>query len=139
MQKMYRESVDRGLELRKAIEPRLSFAPVVFLEPIRTDILRIRERQPLRPIVDTLPLRPSRATQAALQIVEFSVSYRDAERGDFVAHRLSASRMISAESRIRRRTNVDVKLREMQSRPCIRSQWETATAIAAAAVRYLII
>src|SRR6266850_1825415 len=88
VQKMYGESVDCGLELRKAVEPRLSFAPVVFLEPIRTDVLRVPERQPLRPIIDTLPLRPSRDTQAALQIVEFSVCCRDSERSDFVAHRL---------------------------------------------------
>src|SRR5690348_4358346 len=102
---MYRESVDRGLELRKTVEPRLSFAPVVFLEPIRTDILRVRERQSLRPVIDTLPLRPSRATQAALQIVEFSVCCRNSERGDFVAHRLSPPGLFAAESRISRPTN----------------------------------
>src|SRR6266436_2734689 len=84
---MYSDAVDCGLELRKAIEPRLSIAPVVLLEPIRTNFLRVSQRQSLRPIIDALALRPSRSAQAAFQIVEFGVGRRDSEGCDFVAHR----------------------------------------------------
>src|SRR5260370_32560895 len=84
---MYSDSVDCGLELRKAVEPRLSMAPVVLLEPIRTNFLRVSERQTLRPIIDALALRPSRSAQAAFQIVEFGVGRRNSEGCDFVAHR----------------------------------------------------
>src|SRR5713101_792473 len=101
---MYPESIDGGLELRKAVEPRLSPAPVVFLEPIRTDVLCVPERQPLRPIIDTLPLRPSRGAQAAFQIVEFGVCRRDSEGGDFVAHRPLSLRDDLSRSRISRAT-----------------------------------
>src|SRR5260370_7707406 len=84
---MYSNSRDCGLDLRKAVAPRLSIAPVVLVEPIGTNFLRISERQTLRPIIDALALRPSRSAQAAFQIVEFGVGRRDFEGGDFIAHR----------------------------------------------------
>src|SRR5260370_14556421 len=87
VQKMYSNSVDFGLELRKSCEPVFSMTPVVLVKPIRTNFLRISERQTLRPIIDALALRPSRSAQAAFQIVEFGVGRRDFEGCDFVAHR----------------------------------------------------
>ena len=84
--KMYPDSVDGGFELRKAVEPRLPRAPVVFFEPVLTDFLRVRERQSLRPVIDTLALGESSGPQAAFQIVEFGVGRLDFERDDFVAH-----------------------------------------------------
>ena len=65
MDKVYPKPVDRRLELREAVEASLARAPVVLLQPIGGDLLRVCERQPLRPIVDALALGPSRLAQAA--------------------------------------------------------------------------
>jgi hypothetical protein len=56
---MNSESVDPGLELRETVEQSLASAPVVLLQPISSDLLRVSERQPLRPVVDALALGPS--------------------------------------------------------------------------------
>src|SRR5271156_2376118 len=79
-------------ELREAIEPRLARAPVVFLQPVFGDLLRVCERQPLRPVVDALALGPSRLAKAPLEIVELRIGRRYPEGFDIVAHCISLCR-----------------------------------------------
>ena len=92
MHKVYPKPVNRRLELREAVETSLPCAPVVLLQPIGGDLLRVCQRQPLRPIIHALVLGPSRLAQAALQVVELGVSRCDPERLDIVAHRCSSLR-----------------------------------------------
>ena len=61
--------VDGGFELREAVEQRLSRTPIVFIEPVGSDFLRVGQRQSLRPIIDAFGLGPSRLAQAALQVI----------------------------------------------------------------------
>jgi hypothetical protein len=95
--KMDAEAVDRGLELRKLIQPRLAPAPVVFLQPVRRDLLRIAEGQPLRPVIDAFTLRLSRRPQAPLEILELVIFYLDAKGRDLVAHRRVCSCHVSSD------------------------------------------
>ena len=60
--------IDLRLKLRKAIQPCFARAPVVFLEPVLANLLRIGERQALRPVIDALALGPSGSAQASLQV-----------------------------------------------------------------------
>src|SRR6516225_9709452 len=92
MHKVYPNPVNRRLELREAVEASLPYAPVVLLQPISCDLLRVCKRQPLRPAIHALALGPSRLAQSALQVVELGVSRCDAERLDIVAHRCSSLR-----------------------------------------------
>src|ERR1700693_5040363 len=87
MHKVYPKPVNRRLELREAVEASLPCAPVVLLQPISGDLLRVCERQPLRPVIHALALGPSRLAQSALQVVELGVSRWGAERLDIVSHR----------------------------------------------------
>jgi len=69
-----------------SVEARLPFAPVVFLKPVGADLLRVAERQSLRPVVDALALGPSGRAQTALQIVELLVGRSYPKGFDVGAH-----------------------------------------------------
>src|SRR5579885_3568007 len=104
------EAVDFGFELGETVKPRLSIAPVVFFEPVLADLLRIRERQSLRPVIDAFALRPSRGAQPALQILELVVAGGNFERNNLITHgcvlldgdnRIPSDRCAGERSRIR--------------------------------------
>jgi hypothetical protein len=95
--KMDAETVDRSLELRELIQSRLAPAPVVFLEPVRRDLLRIAEGQPLRPVINAFTLRPSRRPQTPLEILELVIFYIDTKGRDLVAHRRVCFRNVSSD------------------------------------------
>ena len=80
------DAVDVGRELIEAIERGLASPPVVAVGPVGADLLHIRERYSLRPVVDQLRFGPSRVVQTALEIVEQILRHVDAERGDLIGH-----------------------------------------------------
>ena len=82
------QAVDRGPELRKPIELLLARTPVVLLEPVFTQLLRITERDALGPVVHAFRLGPACVAQPPLQVVELLVSCRNAKRFDVITHEL---------------------------------------------------
>jgi hypothetical protein len=66
VQEMHPETVDLGLELRKAIEARFAAAPVIFLGPITADVLDPLQRSALAPVVHQFGFGPARIAQPRL-------------------------------------------------------------------------
>ena len=58
------QAVELGAELRERVEPLLAAAPVVLLRPVAAELLHVRERDALRPVVDRLRLGPAGPGQA---------------------------------------------------------------------------
>jgi hypothetical protein len=73
------EPVDRGDELREAVEQSLALPPVVAVGPVAADILDPLPRHALAPVVDQLGFRPACAAQPRFQIVQDIVGYGDGE------------------------------------------------------------
>src|ERR1700759_3293821 len=73
------EAVDRGFVLAEAVEHGLAPPPVVTFAPIGRERLETRKRYALGPIVDGLPVRPSRGVQTPVQIVQRALGYRERE------------------------------------------------------------
>jgi hypothetical protein len=63
------EPVDFGGELVKPVQRGFACAPVVFACPVVGQLAGVTQRDALRPVVDALGLRPSRAAQPVLQVV----------------------------------------------------------------------
>ena len=80
------EAVDLGPELREAVEPGLRRRPVVLVEPVPAQLADVGERDPLRPVVDGLGLRPPGPAQPLAQVVEIGFGDVDAERDDAITH-----------------------------------------------------
>ena len=57
-----------GAELREGVEPLLRGGEVVAVGPVGAELLCVRERETLRPVVDGLRFRPTRAGQAIAQV-----------------------------------------------------------------------
>ena len=81
------QALDARGELRKAVEVRLAGAPVVVVQPIGAEVLRVGQRQALAPVVRRFGLRPARGGQAALEVVQLRIGDVDAELAYF-AHLL---------------------------------------------------
>ena len=80
------EAVELGAELRERVEARLGRPPVVLRRPVRAQLLHVRERDALRPVVDGLGLGPAGASQPLPEVDEILVRDVDAERHDLVGH-----------------------------------------------------
>ena len=80
------DPVDLGDELVEAVERRLAATPVVPVGPVLDDVLHVRQRDALRPVVDVLTIRPSRVVQAHTQVVEHRFRDIDRERQHLIAH-----------------------------------------------------
>jgi hypothetical protein len=80
------KTIDFGGELRKAIEPRLALAPIVFLSRVAADVLDPFQQRALAPVVDQLGFRPARVAQPRFEIIEDVVADRNSIRFDFSAH-----------------------------------------------------
>ena len=78
------ESVDLGHELRQRIQLRLCLAPVVVGSPVADELLQFRELYALRPVVDRLPVRPPRRSDAPAEIHELLFRNIDPEGADRV-------------------------------------------------------
>ena len=70
VQKVNGEAVDLRAELRKAIQPGLTAAPVIPGPPILHQRLHLRDGHALRPVGHRLRVRPARLRQTPLQVVE---------------------------------------------------------------------
>ena len=79
------EPVDLGHELRVGVEPGLSLAPVVVGTPITHQLLDFCELYALRPVIDRLPIGPSRGGDASAEIEELLVRNGDVEGPNRVA------------------------------------------------------
>jgi hypothetical protein len=86
MDEMDVDAVDLGDELIEPVECRLADPPVVVVGPVRADLLHVRERNALGPVVDQLRIGPARVPQTRTQIVEHAVGHLDREGPDLLAH-----------------------------------------------------
>ena len=101
VQEVDAEPVDLGAELREPVERGFSGPPVVVVGPVPAQLLRVRERDPLRPVVDRLGLGPARAAQALGQVVQLGLRYVDGERRDVGGHRCGQSSWGAVAARLR--------------------------------------
>ena len=69
-----------GAELREPIEPGLSGRPVILRDPIPAQLLQIRQRNALRPILDRHRVRPPGRLQPTAQVINLSVGHREGKR-----------------------------------------------------------
>src|SRR5262245_8858841 len=91
-----------GTELRELVEAGFGGVEVVAVSPIAAELLRVRERHALRPVVDGLPLRPARPRQALAQIADGGVTQLDAEVRDVARHARHPTYPLSARPPARR-------------------------------------
>ena len=106
VQEMDAEPVDRGHELGHDVQPRLSGAPIVGVEPVAAEIPQVAERDPLRPVLDGLRLRPAGAPEPLTEVVQRGLGYVDPERPQRLrrgAQAVAGSRAPSAYTRTKRR------------------------------------
>ena len=76
------EAVDLGEVLVEPVEHGLAGPPVVRVGPVLRDLPHVRERDPLRPVVDHLSVAPARAVQPVAEVGEIGVGDGDGERAD---------------------------------------------------------
>ena len=81
------EPVDLGHELRERVQLRFCLSPVVLGAPVADELLQFRELYALRPVIDRLPVRPSRRSNASAEIHELLFRNVDAEGADRVVRR----------------------------------------------------
>ena len=83
------EVVDSRRELRPHVHPLLGGPEVVLVAPVPSQVLHERERDPLRPVVDGLALRPAGVPQPRAEVVDRGGIERHAERNDVgIGHQL---------------------------------------------------
>ena len=75
-----------GAELRERVEPLFGGAEVVAVAPVGAELLGVRERQALRPVVDGLGFRPTRAGEPIAEVGDRVSSDLDPELGDLAGH-----------------------------------------------------
>ena len=100
------DAIDRRYELRKGIELGLGFTPVVVRSPIPHHFLEFCELHALRPVIDRLPIRPSRGNDAPAEIDELIVRNVDAERADCAVFGCG-SRILGKQAQGSRSSNTD--------------------------------
>jgi hypothetical protein len=76
------QPVDLGDELRQRVQRRLDLAPVVAVAPVLDERAQLRQLDTLRPVADSLPVRPARRPNAALKFVDLLLRHVDPERAD---------------------------------------------------------
>jgi hypothetical protein len=67
------EAVDTYAELGVGVEPRRRSIEVVTVRPVLAQLLQVRERDALRPVVDRLAFRPASAPQPLPKVIDLSV------------------------------------------------------------------
>ena len=75
-----------GAELRERVEPLLGGAEVVPVGPVGAELLGVRERQALRPVVDGLRFRPARAGETIAEVGDRVRTDLDPKLGDLAGH-----------------------------------------------------
>src|SRR3712207_421703 len=73
-------AVEAGAELRPRVELGLAAAPVVPVAPVRAQLLRVLQRNALRPAAHRRRLGPAGAGESLAQVVELGLGDVDAER-----------------------------------------------------------
>jgi hypothetical protein len=81
---MHGQAVNAAAELWITVEPGLAAPPVVLLRPVVDDLLEVRTRHTLRPVLDGLPFRPARGEKPAPEVFELGVGGMDPEGFDVV-------------------------------------------------------
>ena len=75
-------AADVGHELVKTVQCGFARPPVVGVGPVVADLLEVRQRDPLGPVVDRLGFGPPRARQSVAKVAELFVWDGDLERFD---------------------------------------------------------
>ena len=91
MDEMDVESVDLGDVLVEAVESRLGPTPVIGVRPVRRELLRVRKRSALAPVVDGLGFRPPSVSKPSVEVVENLVGDINRERSNLVIHRVDST------------------------------------------------
>src|SRR5215218_4592682 len=77
VEEMDPEPGDLGAELREGIEACLGGPPVVAVGPVAAEVLHVRERDALGPVLDRLAFRPAGAPKALTKVAELGLGDLD--------------------------------------------------------------
>ncbi len=97
VQEVDRQPVDLGLKLADRVQLGLDAPPVITIAPVLTQILKIGQRNALRPIPHRLALWPTRPRQALAQVLQLSLSHIKAKRSDLSRHHAEVLQHASAQ------------------------------------------
>src|SRR5581483_3316431 len=87
MEEVDADAVDLGRELWMRVQAVGDTPHLVAVAPVVAQALDVIERDPLRPVVDVLRLRPARALEPRAEIIDLRVGDRDLKGDDCLAHR----------------------------------------------------